>query len=372
MLVALLLAAGMAFAWQRRRKIDARTTNAPGSPQRGLRPARDPGDADSTDPTLSGRSSETLAEPPAYTTAEIETIAAECYKLAFGVARFDYQVTGEHAEVLERVEATVADAVHRPEYFPRRPMLLPKLLHALNDNESTRRELVRLILEDPSLADSVVRRANSVFYRLSPEPVDSLDRAVRALGTDGLRSLMASAILQPVFRLRPGYFEQFATVTWEQAQRSASAAEAYAKAEGTSDPFAAQLLGLLAALARIVLFRLTMERYREKPNLLPRAEVYIRVMQAHAAPLASLVASTWELPDPSVAALEQQAQRISPADMSALGRAVYFGELGGALAMLEVRGAYSAEGARALLIGQGLTPELTSEVQRAASRAGQE
>ena len=66
-----------------------------------------------------------------------------------------------------------AAAVHQREYFPRRPMLLPKLVQALNDDESTRRELVRLILEDPALAGSALQRANSAAYRYSPEPVDS-------------------------------------------------------------------------------------------------------------------------------------------------------------------------------------------------------
>src|SRR4029079_15930293 len=120
--------------------------------------------------------------------------------------------------------------VHQREYFPRRPMLLPKLLQALNDTETSRRTLVNLIVGDPALAGSVLQRANNAFYRTSREPVDSLDRAVQTLGTDGLRRLLAVAILQPVFRLPRGYFDSFADNTWELAQRGASAAEKYASA----------------------------------------------------------------------------------------------------------------------------------------------
>ena len=305
-------------------------------------------------------------QPPSYATETTEAVAAECYKLAFGVARFDYQITGDHAAVLERVDEAAHDAVHHHEYFPRRPMLLPKLLQTLNDSESTRQSLVRLILEDPALAGSVLQRANSAYYRNSREPVDSLERAVVVLGAHGLRSLVATAILQPVFQLPKGYFDSFATITWEQAHRSAMAAEACANASGEADPLAAQLLGLLAALARIVLFRLTMERYRERPNLLPRAEVFIEAMRTHAAPLAGLVAASWELSDASIGALEQQAHRTPPLDMSPLARAVYFGNLGGALAMLEARGAYSAEGAQAMLITQGLTPAAATTLRHAA------
>ena len=125
---------------------------------------------------------------------------------------------------MDRVRESAAQSVHQRDYFPRRPMLLPKLMQALNDTESTRRTLVNLIVEDPSLAGSVLQRANNALYRTSREPVDSLDRAIQTLGIDGLRGLMAVAILQPVFRLPRGYFDSFADMTWEQAQRCAAGA----------------------------------------------------------------------------------------------------------------------------------------------------
>lgn len=307
-----------------------------------------------------------------YSNEAIDEVFSECFKLAFKVARFDYQILGEHAAVLERVQQNAAQSVHQREYFPRRPMLLPKLMQALNDDATSRASLVKLILGDPVLAGSVLQRANSAFYRVSPQPIDSLDAAVQMLGTEGLRGLMATAILQPVFRLPEGYFERFAVITWDQAQRCAGAAEAYAKATGSADPFIAQLLGLLASLARIVLFRLTMETYREMPNVLPRAEVFIRAMQSHGASVARLVASTWELSDPSIAALAEQADRLPPAQMSPLGRAVYFGELSAALALLVIRKTYSLDGAHAMLVGQGLPHATMRTVWRAATAIRQE
>jgi HD-like signal output (HDOD) protein len=312
------------------------------------------------------------SDDPPYSTDATEAVQAECYNVAFGVARFDYQILGEHAAVMERVAANAAQSVHQREYFPRRPMLLPKLMQALNDTESTRRSLVKLIVEDPSLAGSVLQRANNALYRTSREPVDSLDRAVQTLGIDGLRALMATAILQPVFRLPKGYFDNFAPVTWEQAQRCAAAAEAYATATRSADPFVAQLLGLLGALARIVLFRLTMDMYREQPHVLPRAEVFIRSMQLHGPATARLIAQTWELSDLATTALSEQAQRISPAHMRPLGRAVYFGELCGPLTLLATRKSYSVDTARTLLEGQGLPSETVNSLWQAAWAAGRD
>jgi HD-like signal output (HDOD) protein len=311
-------------------------------------------------------------EGPRFETEATSSAYAECYKLAFSVPGFDYAISGQHADVLEKVNHNAAAAVHQRDYFPRRPMLLPKFMQALNDDESTRRELVQLILEDPALAGSALQRANSAAYRFSPEPVDSLDRAVVVLGTDGLRSLPATALLQPVFRQPKGHFDHFATVTWEHAQRTAAASEMCARSIGNADPFIAQLISLLGPLARIVLFRLTMETYREFADLQPRAEVFISAMQMQAPNVAGFIAATWELSDPSIRALQEQTDRVPPGHMSPLGQAIYFGELCGALTMLVKRGTYSEEGAQALLMEQGLTRRITQEIWRAANKAVEE
>lgn len=311
-------------------------------------------------------------EGPPFETEATASAYAEYFKLAFTVPAFDYDISGQHAALLAKVSDNAAAAVHQREYFPRRPMLLPKLMQVLNDDDSTRRELVKLILEDPALAGSALQRANSAAYRYSPEPVDSLERAVVILGTNGLRSLLATAILQPVFRQPKGFFDHFATVTWEHAQRTAAASEACARAIGNADPFIAQLIGLLGPLARIVLFRLTMETYREHPDLQPRAEVFIRAMQMQSPNVAGFIAATWELSDPSIRALQEQTDKVAPATMSPLGQAIYFGELCGTLTLLTKRGVYSEKGAQSLLTIQGLSRETTLDIWQAALRAVEE
>jgi HD-like signal output (HDOD) protein len=289
-----------------------------------------------------------------HVTAATGIVADECLKLAFSVAHFDYPIVSEHAEVLKNVAAALDESVHQREYFPRRPMQLPKLLRALNDDEAARKDLVRLILEDPTLAGSVLQRANSAFHRVSPEPVENIDRAVMLLGTEGLRALMAAAILQPVFHVPRGYFENFAEVTWGQAERTSLAAEKYARLTG-ADPFVAQILGLITMLAHIVLFRLTMDKYRDQPNVLPRADVFITVIKEHRARMAGLIAKTWELSEVSLKALQDQEQQIPPEQMSMLGRSTYFSALCGGLATLAAAdGSCTDVEAQSLLQAQGL------------------
>jgi HD-like signal output (HDOD) protein len=304
--------------------------------------------------------------PIPYATEATTDASGQVLKLAFSVTRFDYQIFADHAHVIELVDRALGEAAEQLQYFPRRPRMLPKLLQALNDEESTRQALVRLILEDPTLAGTTLKRANNAFYRMSAQPVETLDRAVALLGVNGLRGLVSTAILQPVFRLPKGFFDRFADVSWEQAQRCAASAHRYAQSTNADDPFVAQLLGVLPSLASLVLFRMTLEKYRECPNVLPRPEVFVRVLQKHRSQLALEIARTWYLSDLSLHALEEQIRELSPPEMSELGRALYYGELAGTLAVATHHGNYSPEGAKAMLIEQGLAPDQAAALLSAA------
>ena len=306
-----------------------------------------------------------------FETPELQNVANECYRLAFALPKLNPGLVADHAAVIDAVVKSLDESVHERDYFPRRPMLLPKLLQTLNDDQSTRDELVRVLLEDPTLAGAVLQRANSAAYRISPEPIESLDRAVFLLGTDGLRSLTAAAILQPVFRMPRGQFDAFPDFTWEQAERTAIAAEVHARSIGDAEPIVAQLLGLLGMLANIVLFRLTMDKYRDFPSLIPRAEVFIETIRSQRACTASLIAQAWGLSDLSIAAFTEQQQKMPPPQMSSLGRAVYFGDLAGALAMLTARGYYSKTQAQELLTMQGADVETARAMWLAAASATQ-
>ncbi|HEY5808325.1 MAG TPA: HDOD domain-containing protein [Povalibacter sp.] len=306
-----------------------------------------------------------------FSTPDIDTVFDECYRLALGVPQLHRSSLGDHAPVLDAVSKALDESVHERDYFPRRPMLLPKLLQTLNDSDTSREELVRVLLEDPTLAGAVLQRANSAYYRVSPEPIESLDRAVFLLGTDGLRSLMAAAILQPVFRMPRGAFQNFPDFTWEQAERTAIAAEVNAKTIGDAEPIVAQLLGSLSLLANIVLFRLTMDKYRDFPQLTPRADVLTEAIRTQRSCVASLIAQAWKMSDLSIAAFTEQQQRMPPAHMSSLGRAVYFGDLAGALAMLTSRGYRTQKQAQETLASQGGDLEIARAMWLAAASAAQ-
>ncbi len=276
------------------------------------------------------------------------------YRLAFGVKRIDYRILGEHVRVLKATQDAVAGAMNEPRYFPRKPALLPKLLRAINTLDNGRHEIVRLILQDAVLAGNVLKRANSAYYRQSTDVVESIDRAVLILGNEGMRAPVASAIMQPVFQLPAGFFEHFAPITWEQARRTAYAAEEIARAHVSTDALVAHLAGMLGGLSRIVLFRLTMDKYRLQGNIMPRPEVFIKVMIDHEPQVARAIAAAWELSPAFIEAFDAQVQATPPHRMSPLASTVYYANLVGLLTTLHHHDLIDIESAYELLAGQGL------------------
>ena len=276
---------------------------------------------------------------------------ARLHELAFGVALQAPAGDAAHREVAAAVDLMLAGPVLKPEYAPRRPLLLPKLMQAVNDESVSRRELSVLIAQDPALAGNLLRLANSSFYRVNSQPVESIDRAVALLGTSGIRSLMAAALMQPVFRTAGGEFRRFPEVTWEHTQYSSSAAEAYAAILADEDPFAAQLLALLLGLGTILTFRAAMDEYARSSVAADAATVAALIGQ-HAARVASRVAHSWELSARILTALEDQSSYMRSGPATGLGQALRFGRYCGAVAVLRHSGAFDDDSAlRALRAG---------------------
>lgn len=247
------------------------------------------------------------------------------HRTAFGTPAIADDIPETHQPIVAAVASTLTGIADRERTLPRRPLLLPQLLRALNDPESTREGLSAIILQDPVLAADVLRTANSPFYRIAREPVDSLDRAIVLLGFEGLKSVVAASIMQPVFRAAKGQFDAFAPTLWELAMRTATAAGIYAARTRTADPPTAQLLGLLSALGPLAVFRATGEAYKEHAQLVPRAEVHVRLIETHADATSSAIASHWQLPETFVLALYESHGTGHLQNLSPLGKALEAG-----------------------------------------------
>jgi HD-like signal output (HDOD) protein len=260
-----------------------------------------------------------------------------------------------HEQIVAAALAAIGDPAAQKNYFPRRPNLLPELMHAINDESMSVRQLVAIVARDPALVGSLLKVANSSFYRISPQPIESIERAIVVLGNDGLRSVTAAALMQPIFQIsRVGGAPRFPELVWEHAIRSAHAAIPHAALVERANPFAAELLSLISGLAEIALFRAVLEHCppsAEQEQVDPL--VIASILDSDSAAFAWHIGADWRLSAEMLAALEEQMGSSEP--KSPLGRSLRFGRHAGALAVLHTNSILSDASVRASLPPSGLS-----------------
>ncbi len=289
------------------------------------------------------------------------------HALAFDVERIGDRVPTAEIPLITRTLDTLEHSLDEPRYMPRRPSVLPELMRATADEETSRRELASIVARDPTLAGELLKLANSVFYRPSPQPVESVDRAIAQLGTDGMRALVAAALLQPVFRIPnvQARMKRFPLVTWDHAFTAGMAAETSAALIESDDPFAAQLLALIHGLGSIVVFRVASDIYAAAGSA-GSPEAFAMLLDRQAAPVARRIATSWQLSERMIQALNDQSIVSSGAGgldaLTPLGRCLARGRALGALALLAEARRIDAAAARTSALALGVPALLVDRV----------
>ena len=267
------------------------------------------------------------------------------------------QQDSAHELIVAAALAAIGDPASQRKYFPRRPNLLPELIRAINDEGVSVRKLVPIVARDPALVGNLLRVANSSYYRVSQRAVETIERALVILGSDGLRSVMAAALMQPIFHVSgAGGAARFPEIVWEHAVRSAHAAIPHAALVERANPFAAELLALISGLAEIVLFRAVLEQSaRSAGRDAVDPLVIASILDSHSASFAWHIGADWRLSEEMLAALEEQ---MVPGSEPAtpLGRSLRFGRRAGALAVLHANSIITDASLRASLPPSGLSP----------------
>lgn len=247
-----------------------------------------------------------------------------------------------------------------PRYTPQRPSLLPQLLEVLGDEDASLRAFSRIISQDPHLTGELLRAANSPLYRVSPAPVESIDRATVLLGTTGLRTLIAGAVMNPA-KLAGAGAGGFGETVWEQTLYCASAAEAWAARNQSADPFAAHLVALLHGLGSVAVYRVLSDLYAAQ-GIKPDAAAIASSIETNAAVTAARIAASWGLSERTRQALEAQSAAAPVAEAAPLARTLEFGLLAGALTLLCRRGRFTQKQAVEQLALAGFSGAVTERI----------
>jgi HD-like signal output (HDOD) protein len=266
-----------------------------------------------------------------------------------------------HAPVFTAVQQILEKIEAKPEYFPRRPSLLPKLLATVNDAEATMNEMSHIIAQDPALTGNLLRIANSPFYRSGSSPIESIERAVTQVGVQGIRSIIATALLQPLMVAGAGAFSRFPELVWEHTLYSATTAETHATQIENAEPFVSQLIGLLYGLSAILVFRIVRDQFAAQPQLTPDPGSMARLLETWVAPTAGRIAANWELSQRVQYALESQTLAAELHMENSLGRSLKFGRVAASVIVLCRLGRLTEAEARAILVSGENRP---SQIER--------
>ncbi|WDK25718.1 HDOD domain-containing protein [Xanthomonas campestris pv. incanae] len=312
-----------------------------------------PDDAATAMPASAPEPRAVMAEPP-----PMRPLLRRMYAAVMdtpSLAEADAAIDPAQAAVLATAVSALDHVDMRPQLLPRRPHLLPQLMRAVNDPDASGRGIAAIIAQDPALAANLLRIANSALYRPQGGPLESLERAVVHIGTEGVRQIVAAAVMQPVLSLEGGLYARLPAAVWDYALRTATAAAAYVRERG-GDTLSAQLAGLLQGLGAVVILRVLRDAYAEQPSVPYSLEVAATLVDRHTAAVAKTIATAWELPAQLGTALdEQRPEHDSTLLATSLGRALRYGRLAAALAMLARHGAETE--AHALSVLATLEPD---------------
>ncbi|MCF7751869.1 HDOD domain-containing protein [Bacillus subtilis subsp. subtilis] len=253
-----------------------------------------------------------------------------------------------HAAVVAALEQRDWSARH----LPRRPQLLPQLIQTVNDSDASARAMAAIIGQDPVLTGNLLRIANSPVYRLQAKPVDTLQRAVTLVGTEGIRQIISAVLVQPVMQLHCEAFPQFGTVIWEHALLASRAAADHARLVTHEDAFAAQWLGLTQGLGAALVMRQLLDTCAGQDDALPSRTLATQVLDAWTLPVAGRIAAAWELPR----AVHEALLRDADTAQGGLSGSLRFARAAAAASLLCRHGLIGQAQALAILEQQHATP----------------
>jgi HD-like signal output (HDOD) protein len=281
-------------------------------------------------------------------------VTERLWKLAFAAPSNAQILEPAHAEIRDSVSALLTDTVDA-KYFPRRPTLMPQLLRVVEDPRAATEKISRMVAHDPVLTSDILRLANSPLYRTSPAPIETIQRAIVVLGVDALRGLVATAMLQPVFRATRSNFPRFPRTLWERTERAARAAEMHAMNSHPKDRFEAQLVILLSALGPLVVYGAALDAYSHRPEIAPSPALLVALTAALGPQVSLRVARHWDTSPRLIAAIEKNPEE-------SLTLSLCTGELLGTLSLLETQNVISRDDALATATDAGLSEVIVTPI----------
>ncbi len=213
----------------------------------------------------------------------------------------------------DEVRAVLDRVVHADDHTLRPiPTAAQRALRLARHPLANLQDVAEAFERDPSLAEGLMRMANSAWYRVGGTEVDSLHDALQRTGSSGAEAVILKHSLHHTLCRPGGACEAMTSQVWLHLTRTASIARDLARGFAM-DPEAAYLLGLLHDAGKLVLFDTLSERRRRTRTATPLPFSLLRRMlgELHE-PLGGLALLHWGLDPELAAAVADHHRRTTP------------------------------------------------------------
>lgn len=174
-------------------------------------------------------------------------------------------------------------------------------------------DLVRLFERDPTLTQSLLKTANSAWYRHNDEVVVSIAAAVQRIGMQAVENVLLASIVEGMLCRPGGAYGVLVNKVWSHMLRTAPLAQRLAPAFDV-DPEAAYTLALLHDVGKLAVFDYisALRQGLHREVRMPEPFLHEMLMRLHE-PVGGRAALRWGLGVQAARALSEHHRRPVPA-----------------------------------------------------------
>lgn len=181
--------------------------------------------------------------------------------------------------------------------------IVPKVIQIANDNNSSARDIIKVIQMDPVLTGKALKLVNSAFFGLSNE-IANLSRAVVLLGMTTIRNLALSCSVMSSFKFNDKICKLTSEDFWKYSMGVSAMCQLIARfrKETKKDIDEYFLAGMLHNIGKALLVQCYPEEYNKaieiaENNAIPISEAEEEVFGVSHQVVGERLAQKWKLPE---------------------------------------------------------------------------
>lgn len=186
-------------------------------------------------------------------------------------------------------------------------------------------ELVRVVEEDPTLGQALLRYANSAYYSTGSTVV-SLRHAAQRVGASGVHNVVLGVMLEGMLCRPGGEYQKMVIQVRDHLVRTAPIARAIGRGFGLV-PDECYSLALLHDAGKLIVFDMIGAiRHETRKDVDVQKSVVSRVMKEVHEPLGGIAVSRWGLGDVAAAAISTHHRNPVPSEVNRMSEVLFIAE----------------------------------------------